>query len=97
MATRRPFWFRRSCGCWIISRFRRRFITAAVRNARQIAEAAVAGARCVTAGFAVYQESFRNPYTDFGEGVFRACLGRDAPRGRAIPQNGPQQPAHKKK
>jgi len=48
-------------------------IAAAVRNSRQIAEAAVAGAHCVTAGFAVYQESFRNPYTDYGEGVFRAA------------------------
>jgi transaldolase len=45
-------------------------IAAAMRNTRQIAAAAVAGAHCVTAGFAVYQESFRNPYTDLGNQVF---------------------------
>lgn len=48
-------------------------IAAAVRNARQIAAAAVAGAHCVTAGFAVYQDSFKNPYTDMGSGVFAAA------------------------
>src|SRR5262249_38213789 len=34
-----------------------RIIAAAIRNSRQIAEAALAGAHCVTAGFDVYQES----------------------------------------
>lgn len=48
-------------------------IAAAVRNARQMAEAALAGAHCVTAGLAVYQESFRNPYSDMGDAVFRAA------------------------
>lgn len=48
-------------------------IAAAIRNSRQIAEAAVAGAHCVTAGFDVYQESFRNPYTDMGNEVFAAA------------------------
>jgi transaldolase len=50
-----------------------RVIAAALRNARQIAEAAVAGAHCATAGFAVYQESFRNPYTAMGEELFGAA------------------------
>jgi transaldolase len=50
-----------------------RIIAAAIRNARQIAEAAVAGADCVTASFAVYQESFRHPYTDMGNEVFEAA------------------------
>jgi transaldolase len=50
-----------------------RIIAAAIRNSRQIAEAAVAGAHCVTAGFDVYQESFRNPYTDMGNEVFAAA------------------------
>src|SRR5439155_10932481 len=40
-----------------------RVIAAAIRNARQIGEAAVAGAHCVTAGFAVILESFQHPYT----------------------------------
>ena len=46
-------------------------IAAAIRNSRQIADAAVAGAHCITAGFAVYQDSFRNPYTNMGEEIFR--------------------------
>ncbi|MGH7201634.1 MAG: transaldolase family protein [Planctomycetaceae bacterium] len=45
-------------------------LAAAIRNARQIADAAIAGADCVTAGFAVWQESFRHPYTDMGHRVF---------------------------
>jgi transaldolase len=48
-------------------------IAAAIRNSSQIAAAAVAGAHCVTASFAVYQESFRNPYTDMGNEVFAAA------------------------
>jgi transaldolase len=46
-------------------------IAAAVRNSRQIAEAALAGAHCVTASLAVYQDCFRNPYTAMGEEIFR--------------------------
>lgn len=46
-------------------------IAAAVRNARQIADAATAGAHCVTAGFAVYQDTFRSPYTEMGEKIFQ--------------------------
>jgi len=45
-------------------------IAAAIRNARQISDAALAGTHCVTAGFSVYEQSFKNPYTDFGEQVF---------------------------
>ena len=46
-------------------------IAAAIRNSRQIADAAVAGAHCVTAGLDVYQDSFRNPYTNMGEEIFQ--------------------------
>jgi transaldolase len=46
-------------------------IAAAVRNSRQIADAAVAGAHCVTASTAVFRDSFQHPYTDMGEEVFR--------------------------
>jgi transaldolase len=46
-------------------------IVAAVRNARQIAEAAIAGADIVTAGFAVYEEGFKHPFTDMGLGKFQ--------------------------
>lgn len=46
-------------------------IAAAVRNTHQITEAAVAGAHCLTASLAVYQDSFRNPYTTMGERIFQ--------------------------
>lgn len=69
--------------------FTTQIIAAAIRNSCQIAQAAVAGAHCVTAGFTVYQESFRNPYTDMGNEVFAAAwdatrVERDgAEKGRA--------------
>ena len=47
-------------------------IAAAIRNAQQIGEAAIVGAHCVTAGMAVYKDSFQNPFTTFGEGVFQS-------------------------
>ncbi|RME80597.1 MAG: transaldolase [Caldilineae bacterium] len=46
--------------------FESEIIVAAVRNARQIAEAAVLGADIVTAGLAVYQAGFDHPYTRDG-------------------------------
>jgi transaldolase len=45
-------------------------IVAAVRNGRQIVEAAVAGADIVTAGFAVYRDLFDHPYTHVGLAKF---------------------------
>ncbi len=48
-------------------------IAAAIRNSRQIADAATAGAHCVTARLAVYQESFANPYTTMGEKIFQSA------------------------
>ncbi|NLS90838.1 MAG: transaldolase [Planctomycetaceae bacterium] len=51
--------------------YRAEIIAAAVRNSRHIAEAALAGAHCITAGMAVYQDSFRNPYTTMGEQLFQ--------------------------
>lgn len=45
-------------------------IVAAVRNARQIVDAAVVGADIVTAGLPVYQEGFHHPYTAEGIGKF---------------------------
>jgi transaldolase len=41
-------------------------IVAAVRNARQIVDAAMLGADIVTAGLSVYQEGFQHPYTQEG-------------------------------
>jgi transaldolase len=41
-------------------------LVAAVRNARQIVDAAVAGADIVTAGLQVYQDGFHHPYTQEG-------------------------------
>jgi transaldolase len=46
--------------------FRTEIIVAAVRNARQIVDAAVAGADIVTAGLAVYKEALAHPYTQDG-------------------------------
>jgi len=46
-------------------------IAAAIRNGFQIGEASVAGAHCITAGLSVYQESFSNPYTTMGDGIFQ--------------------------
>jgi transaldolase len=56
-----------------IHRYPAQIIAAAIRNSRQIAEAALAGAHCVTAGFEVCQDSFRNPYTDMGNALFGAA------------------------
>lgn len=46
-------------------------IAAAVRNAAQMGDAAVAGAHCVTAGIDVYKDSFKHPFTTMGEGIFQ--------------------------
>ncbi|MBU0511884.1 MAG: transaldolase, partial [Chloroflexi bacterium] len=46
-------------------------LVAAVRNGRQIVDAAVYGADIVTAGFAVYKDAFDHPYTGVGLGKFQ--------------------------
>jgi transaldolase len=46
-------------------------IAAAVRNSRQIGDAAAAGAHCLTAGMSTCLESFQNPYTNMGEQLFQ--------------------------
>ena len=46
-------------------------IVAAVRNGKQIVEAAVLGADIVTAGFEVYKDSFEHPFTDKGLKIFQ--------------------------
>ncbi len=46
--------------------FKTEIIVAAVRNSRQIVEAALAGADIVTASFDVYKEAFENPWTSLG-------------------------------
>ena len=51
--------------------FETEVLDAAVRNARQIIDAAVAGADIITAGFAVYQDGFHHPFTDVGLGSSR--------------------------
>lgn len=50
--------------------FSTEIIVAAVRNGRQIVDAAVAGADIVTAGFGVYQDLFDHPYTHVGLAKF---------------------------
>ena len=51
--------------------FETQVLVAAVRNGRQIAEAAVTGADIVTAGFEVFASSFDHPYTDRGLKLFQ--------------------------
>jgi transaldolase len=51
--------------------FESEIIVSAVRNGRQIVDAAIAGADIVTAGLAVYKESIASPWTD--EGLKRFC------------------------
>ena len=46
--------------------FSSEIIVAAVRNGRQIADAAVMGADIVTAGLAVFKDAFDHPYTGVG-------------------------------
>jgi transaldolase len=46
-------------------------IVAAVRNAKQIVDAALVGADIVTAGFQVYKDSFKHPFTDKGLKIFQ--------------------------
>ncbi len=50
--------------------FETEILVAAMRNARQIVDAAVAGADIVTAGLSVYEDGFEHPYTDVGIGKF---------------------------
>lgn len=50
--------------------YKTEIIVAAVRNARQIIDAAVMGADIVTAGLQVYQDGFHHPYTTEGIGKF---------------------------
>ncbi|MCP4782615.1 MAG: transaldolase [Fuerstiella sp.] len=51
--------------------YKAEIIAAAIRDSRHIAEAAISGAHCLTAGLAVFQNSFGNPYTDMGEKIFQ--------------------------
>ncbi len=52
--------------------FSTQVLVAAVRNGRQIADAAVAGADIVTAALAVYKDAFDHPYTRDGLTKFQA-------------------------
>ena len=54
-----------------IYEFETEIIVAAIRNAKQIVEAAVMGADIVTAGYEVYKESYYHPFTDRGLKIFQ--------------------------
>ncbi len=54
-----------------IHAYKTEIIVAAVRTGHQIARAASAGADIVTAGFAVYKDSFTHPFTAHGLDLFR--------------------------
>ncbi len=51
--------------------YKTEIIVAAVRNGKQIADAAEMGADIVTAGLSVYEDSFNHPFTSYGLGVFQ--------------------------
>jgi transaldolase len=51
--------------------FKTEIIVAALRNGKQIVDAAKAGANIVTCGFDVYRSSFDHAFTDYGLNVFR--------------------------
>lgn len=51
--------------------FTTKVIIAAVRNAKQIVDAARFGADIVTAGFQAYKDSFEHPFTDKGLKIFQ--------------------------
>lgn len=53
-------------------------IVAAVRNARQVVDAAVVGADIVTAGLQVYKDGFHHPYTVEGIGKFTSFWDQTA-------------------
>ena len=59
------------CGSKETYGFRTEIIVAALRNPKQIKDAAFAGADIVTCGLAVYQDAMNNPYTTYGLDVFR--------------------------
>jgi transaldolase len=59
--------------------YKSEIIAAAIRNSRQLSDAAVAGAHCATASMALYQESFKNPYTEMGEEIFQAAWDATPP------------------
>lgn len=61
--------------------YKTEIIVAAVRNGRQIAEFAAAGADIVTCGLAVYEESFEHPFTNYGLNVFRNAWDNTATEG----------------
>ena len=50
--------------------YKTEIIAAAIRNGKQIADAAEMGCDIVTAGLAVYEDSFNHPFTTYGLGVF---------------------------
>jgi len=50
--------------------FSSKILISAVRSAKHFAEAALAGADIVTAGFEIYKKAFENPYTQIGLEIF---------------------------
>lgn len=51
--------------------FKTEVIVAALRNGKNIVDAAKAGVDIVTCGFDVYKQSFMHPFTDYGLDLFR--------------------------
>ncbi|MDR1518541.1 MAG: transaldolase [Planctomycetota bacterium] len=59
-----------------VQKYQTEIICAAVRTGKQIADCAAAGAQIITAGLAVYKDSFKHPYTRNGLELFRSAWDR---------------------
>lgn len=58
--------------------YKTEIIAAAVRTGKQIAEMAELGVDIITAGLAVYEDSFKHPFTDYGLGIFQDSWDKTA-------------------
>lgn len=58
--------------------FKTEIIVAALRNGKQIVDAAVLGADIVTCGLQVYRDSFEHPFTNYGLNVFKDAWDKTA-------------------
>jgi transaldolase len=59
------------CDIYHVKGYKTEIIVAALRTGKQIAEVAELGADIVTCGLAVYEDSFKHPFTDYGLKVFQ--------------------------
>lgn len=61
-----------------VHNFKTEIIVAALRNGKQIKDAAAIGADIVTCGLQVYKDAMEHPFTTYGLGVFRGAWDETA-------------------